>query len=100
MSRAQILNTLFFFPLSLSLEFWQSIDMGIIRKTLYTGVLTGASVVGYLGLTTTITCPLPSDDPLWRSKAYAQFNKHRNPSTQDIVTKTCLLYTSPSPRDS
>lgn len=65
--------------------------MGIIKKTIYTGVLTGAGVLGYLGLTTTITCPLPQDDPLWRSKTYAKYNQFANPSTQDIVTKTIPL---------
>ena len=62
--------------------------MGLIKKTVYTGILTGASLVGYLGMTTTITCPLPRDDPLWRSRTFAKYNKHANPSTQDIVTRT------------
>ncbi|KAK4124439.1 hypothetical protein N657DRAFT_391297 [Parathielavia appendiculata] len=68
--------------------------MGIARKlTLCTGVLTGlgTGVLGYLGATTTIVSPLPEDDPLWRSKSYAAYNSHRNPSTQDICTKRISL---------
>lgn len=65
--------------------------MGLIKKTVYTGVLTGAGLLGYLGLTTSLTCPLNRDDPLWRSRVYAKHNKYANPSTQDIVTKTIPL---------
>ncbi|KAK3313253.1 hypothetical protein B0H66DRAFT_389174 [Apodospora peruviana] len=61
--------------------------MGLIKKTLYTGILTGASVFGYLGATTTIISPLPRDDPLWSSKSFAKFNVHNNASTQDVCVK-------------
>jgi hypothetical protein len=61
--------------------------MGLIRKTFYTGVLTSASLAGYLGWTTTLISPLPRDDPIWKSNAYARFNIHRNASTQDVCIK-------------
>ncbi|KAH8904644.1 hypothetical protein BR93DRAFT_899831 [Coniochaeta sp. PMI_546] len=65
--------------------------MGIIRKTIYTGVLTGLGVAGYLGAATTLVRPLPRDDPLWSSKIYAQYNKHQNGSAQDVVVKRIPL---------
>ena len=65
--------------------------MGIIRKTLYTGILTGAGVLGYLGATTTIIAPLPSNDPLWKSWTYATYNVHRNPSMHDTCMKRIPL---------
>jgi hypothetical protein len=65
--------------------------MGLIRKlTLGTGVLTGLGM-GYLGAVTTIISPLPEDDPLWRSKSFAAYNSHRNPSTQDVCIKRIPL---------
>lgn len=65
--------------------------MGIIKKTIYTGVLTGLGVVGYLGASTTLARPLPRDDPLFSSKLYAQHNRHLNGSTQDMVVKRIPL---------
>jgi hypothetical protein len=65
--------------------------MGIIRKTIYTGVLTGLGVAGYLGASTTLARPLPLDDPLFSSKIYSQYNKHSNGSAQDIVVKRIPL---------
>src|SRR3569833_4356364 len=59
--------------------------MGIIRKTIFTATAGTAAFVGYLHATTSIQCPLPSDDPIWTSKPYRRFNIHRNASTQDIV---------------
>ncbi|KAK0749977.1 hypothetical protein B0T18DRAFT_407973 [Schizothecium vesticola] len=65
--------------------------MGIIKKTFYTGVLTGASVLGYLGATTTLITPLPNDDPVWRSKSYARVNVHRNAAMHDVAVKRIPL---------
>ncbi|KAM7203196.1 hypothetical protein V8F20_004138 [Naviculisporaceae sp. PSN 640] len=65
--------------------------MGIIKKTFYAGFLTGASVLGYLGATTTIDSPLPRDDPLFRSKSFTKYNVYRNASTQDICVKRVPL---------
>lgn len=67
------------------------IAMGIIKKTFYTGVLTGAGLLGYLGTTTTLTSPLPRDDPIWRSRTYAKYNVHGNASMHDVVTKRIPL---------
>jgi len=65
--------------------------MGILKKTLYTGVLTTVGVAGYLGASTTLARPLPRDDPLFSSEIYAQFNKHQNGSAQDVVVKRIPL---------
>jgi hypothetical protein len=65
--------------------------MGIIKKTFYTGILTGASVLGYLGATTTLITPLPNDDPVWRSKSYARVNVHRNAAMHDVAVKRIPL---------
>ncbi|KAL2127332.1 hypothetical protein VTI74DRAFT_10893 [Chaetomium olivicolor] len=65
--------------------------MGILKRLfLGTGVLTGGAL-GYLGAATTIISPLPKDDPLWRSKSYARYNFHQNPSTQDVCVKRIPL---------
>ncbi|KAK0625164.1 hypothetical protein B0T17DRAFT_590823 [Bombardia bombarda] len=65
--------------------------MGLIKKTLLTGALTGAGVLGYIGATTTIISPLPKDDPIWSSRTYAKYNMHQNPATQDVCVKRIPL---------
>ena len=65
--------------------------MGIIRKTVFTSCLTGAAVIGYLGATTEAVSPLRRDDPIWRSRPFSTYNRHRNPTTQDIVTRRIPL---------
>lgn len=65
--------------------------MGIIKKTIYTSALTTASVLGYLGATTTLITPLPNDDPVWRSKSYARVNVHRNAAMHDVAVKRIPL---------
>ncbi|KAK3384996.1 hypothetical protein B0H63DRAFT_472097 [Podospora didyma] len=65
--------------------------MGVIKKTFYTGLLTGASVLGYLSFTTTIVSPLPRDDPALAGSAIRRFNVHRNPSTSDTCVKRIPL---------
>jgi hypothetical protein len=65
--------------------------MGIIRKTFFTTVLTGAGVFGYLGATTTLVSPLPGSDPVWRSKSYARYNIHRNAAMHDVAWKRIPL---------
>jgi hypothetical protein len=65
--------------------------MGIIKRTFYTGVWTSVGVMGYLATQTTLTCPLPRDDRLWTSPVFQKYNVHRNPPTQDIVTKRIPL---------
>lgn len=64
--------------------------MGIIKKlAVSAGALTGfgTGALGYLMTSTTIISPLAEEDPLWRSKSYAKYNPHRNPSLQDICVK-------------
>ncbi|KAK4178558.1 hypothetical protein QBC36DRAFT_288413 [Triangularia setosa] len=68
-----------------------STSMGIIRKTFTTAFLVTAGTVGYLGTTTRLESPLPEDDPLWRSKSFAKYNRHNNASTQDLVYKRIPL---------
>ncbi|KAK4198847.1 hypothetical protein QBC40DRAFT_229268 [Triangularia verruculosa] len=65
--------------------------MGIIRKTIKTAFLATVGTVGYLGTTTRLESPLPEDDPLWRSKSFAKYNRHNNASTQDLVYKRIPL---------
>ncbi|KAJ2906942.1 hypothetical protein MKZ38_009805 [Zalerion maritima] len=61
--------------------------MGITSKLLGTTILASGGFIGYLAATTSITAPLPAADPIWSSKPYSEYNVHRNPSTQDVVTK-------------
>ncbi|KAK0611460.1 hypothetical protein B0T14DRAFT_500553 [Immersiella caudata] len=65
--------------------------MGIIRKSFYTTVLTGAGVFGYLGVNTTLVSPLPGTDPVWKSKSYARYNIHRNAAMHDVAFKRIPL---------
>ncbi|KAK4140452.1 uncharacterized protein C8A04DRAFT_14931 [Dichotomopilus funicola] len=65
--------------------------MGLIKKVTLSTVGLGSAALGYLGLATTIVSPLPADDPLWQSKSFAKYNRHRNPSTQDICVKRIPL---------
>lgn len=65
--------------------------MGIIKRTIYGAVLTGTAFVGYVAGSTTIICPLPRDDPLLSSGIFARYNRHKNPSTQDVCIKRISL---------
>ncbi|KAK3689666.1 hypothetical protein B0T22DRAFT_176571 [Podospora appendiculata] len=65
--------------------------MGLFKKTCYTGILTAASFLGYVGATTTIIAPLPKDDAIWSSRSYLQGNIHQNPPTQDVCLKRVPL---------
>jgi len=65
--------------------------MGLIKKTLYTGVATGVGILAYLGGTTKIVSPLPRDDALFSSASFAKYNRHRNSSTQDVCIKRIPL---------
>lgn len=65
--------------------------MGIIRKTLVAGTVTAAATLGYIGSATTLTRPLPVNDSVFKSKLYKKHNIHRNPPTQDVVTKRVPL---------
>lgn len=62
-----------------------------IKRTVFGSVLTSAVLVGYLEATTSMTRPLAQDDRIWSSDAFSKYNKHRNPSTQDIVIKRIPL---------
>lgn len=65
--------------------------MGIIKKTIYTTVLTGTAFVGYVAGSTSIIYPLPRNDPIWSSKAFRRYNIHNNPTTQDVCIKRIPL---------
>ncbi|TLD32711.1 hypothetical protein PspLS_01002 [Pyricularia sp. CBS 133598] len=65
--------------------------MGIIRKTLVAGTVTAAATLGYIGSATTLIRPLPVNDSVFTSKLYKKHNIHRNPPTQDVVTKRVPL---------
>lgn len=65
--------------------------MGIIKRTLGAALITGSAVLGYTHGSTSIIYPLPQNDPLWSSKTYARFNKHNNPSTQDVCIRRIPL---------
>ncbi|KAI6083086.1 hypothetical protein F4821DRAFT_245602 [Hypoxylon rubiginosum] len=65
--------------------------MGVIRKTLGTFLAGSIGSVAYLTSATNLTTPLPADDELWSSKSIATFNRHRNPTIQDVVWKRLPL---------
>lgn len=65
--------------------------MGIIKRTIYTTVLTGTAFVGYVAGSTSIICPLPRDDPLLSSSIYKRHNPLNNPATQDVCIKRIPL---------
>lgn len=65
--------------------------MGIIKRTLYTGILTGTAFLGYVAGSTSIICPIPRDDPIFTSTAFTRYNIHGNPSTQDVCIKRIPL---------
>lgn len=65
--------------------------MGVIRKTLVAGTLTAAATLGYIGTATNLTRPLPANDSIFSSKLYKKHNVHRNPPTQDVVTRRVSL---------
>ncbi|KAI1770117.1 hypothetical protein F4818DRAFT_446570 [Hypoxylon cercidicola] len=65
--------------------------MGVIRKTLSTILAGTAGSVAYLTTTTNLTTPLAADDELWTSKSFVTFNRHQNPTIQDVVWKRLPL---------
>lgn len=65
--------------------------MGIIKRTIATGILTGTAFVGYVAGTTSVICPLPLDDPVWSSSTYKRHNVHGNPATQDVCIRRIPL---------
>lgn len=69
----------------------QPVTMGIIKKTLYTTVLTGTAFVGYVAGSTSIIRPLPREDPIWTSNTFRRYNVQGNPSTQDVCIKRIPL---------
>ncbi|KAI0886872.1 uncharacterized protein GGS22DRAFT_158902 [Annulohypoxylon maeteangense] len=62
--------------------------MGLIRKTLGATLMVVTGGASYLHATTNLTTPLSADDELWSSKSFKKFNRHRNPSIQDICWKS------------
>lgn len=65
--------------------------MGIIKKTIYTGIATGTALFGYIGATTSVIWPLPLDDPIFTSDVYNRYNPFHNPPTQDVCVKRIPL---------
>ncbi|KAK7739715.1 hypothetical protein SLS53_005685 [Cytospora paraplurivora] len=65
--------------------------MGIIKRTIYTGIATGTAFFGYIGATTSVIWPLPLDDPIWTSSVYHRYNPLNNPTTQDVCVKRIPL---------
>ncbi|KAK4192321.1 copper amine oxidase [Podospora australis] len=65
--------------------------MGIIKKVFYTTALAGTGTLAYLGAATTVLSPLPDQDPIWRTRSYAKYNRHYNSSTQDVCLKRIPL---------
>ncbi|KAI0165371.1 hypothetical protein GGR52DRAFT_105787 [Hypoxylon sp. FL1284] len=65
--------------------------MGVIRKTLGTILIGTLGGTSYLTSSTNLTTPLPADDELWSAKSYATFNRHKNPTIQDVAWKRVPL---------
>jgi hypothetical protein len=61
--------------------------MGIIRKTIFTGLLGTSTACAYLAAKNPVISPLSPSDPIWSSRLYKSHNPNRNPATQDVCIK-------------
>ncbi|KAI9150323.1 hypothetical protein HJFPF1_10082 [Paramyrothecium foliicola] len=65
--------------------------MGILRLTVYTGLLATSGSAAYLAARNPVIAPLGASDPLWKSSLYRRFNPSANPATQDVCIKRIPL---------
>ena len=65
--------------------------MNALRKTFFFGLLGTSTAAAYLAAKNPIISPLPSSDPIWRSKLYRARNPSGNPATQDVCIKRIPL---------
>ncbi|CRG91146.1 hypothetical protein PISL3812_08194 [Talaromyces islandicus] len=61
--------------------------MGILRTTIFTGLLGTTGAAAYLAAKNPVISPLDSSDGIWTSQIYKQRNPARNPATQDYSVK-------------
>jgi len=65
--------------------------MGIIRTTVFTGLLTTSTAAAYLAARNPVISPLAATDPIWTSSLFKRHNPSRNPSTQDVCIRRIPL---------
>ena len=61
--------------------------MGLVRTTVFTGLLGTSTAAAYLAARNPVISPLAAADPVWTSSVYKKQNPARNPVTQDICIK-------------
>ncbi|KAL1888452.1 hypothetical protein Sste5346_009569 [Sporothrix stenoceras] len=61
--------------------------MGLVRTTVFTGLLGTSTAAAYLAARNPVISPLAAADPVWSSSVYKKQNPARNPATQDICIK-------------
>lgn len=65
--------------------------MGLVRSTVFTGLLGTSTFAAYLAARNPVISPVPPADPVWNSSVYKKHNPARNPVTQDICVKRVPL---------
>lgn len=65
--------------------------MGILRTTLFTGLLGTSGAAAYLAARNPVVSPLAASDPLWTSSLFQRHNPSANPSTQDVCIRRIPL---------
>lgn len=65
--------------------------MGIIRTTVFTGLLTTSTAAAYLAARNPVISPLAATDPIWTSSLFKRHNPSRNPATQDVCIRRIPL---------
>ncbi|OAA67807.1 hypothetical protein SPI_00002 [Niveomyces insectorum RCEF 264] len=65
--------------------------MGLIRTTIFTGLLGTSSVAAYLAARNPVVSPLSSSDSIWTSSLYKKYNPSKNPAIQDVCIKRLPL---------
>jgi hypothetical protein len=65
--------------------------MGLIRTTVFAGLLGTSSAAAYLAARNPVIAPLALNDAVWTSKPYKRYNPNGNPATQDICIKRIPL---------
>lgn len=65
--------------------------MGLITKTIFTGLLGASSTAAFLAARNPVISPLAATDSIWTSNAYRRYNPAKNPATQDVCVKRIPL---------
>lgn len=66
-------------------------NMGLLRTTIFTGVLGATGAAACLAARNPVISPIAATDTIWTSSLYRRHNPSKNPATQDYCVKRIPL---------